>query len=179
MGHVRRFYESIEYAGRKSRVLVVKGNHDECFAGDYVLKLIDSTPGCREISGRLCEVAGLRILGLGYRETHYLTLLRPLLAKFANKVDIVIAHCEQSRVPLLASIRPKLIIRGHFGAGKFLVGGIPIILTSSLKCAHIEFRNRILTRLNEVPQTSKSFLEFLKKHLSSRWAWLEPYRHQS
>ena len=123
--HVDKFYRFLRYAGKKSKVLVVKGDHDEDFEGDYVTKKINRIKDCNEISGKYIEIKGIRFLGLGYNETHYLRRVRPLIEEFQNKIDVIITHCEQKRLPLLSSIKPKLIIRGHFGFGKFLVNDIP------------------------------------------------------
>jgi hypothetical protein len=43
--HVYKFYQFLEFAGQKSQVLVVKGDHDEDFEGDYVPGRIDKTAG--------------------------------------------------------------------------------------------------------------------------------------
>jgi len=127
--HVEPFYSFLRFAGRRATVFVVKGDHDDDFPGDYDVDRINSLRGCAEISGKAIEAHGLRLLGLGFNETHYKRVLRDLVARFAGAVDILVAHSEQPRVPILAEFRPRLIARGHFGYGRFLVKGIPSIFT--------------------------------------------------
>src|SRR5262245_3100218 len=68
-------YRFLEHAGRTAKVYVIRGNHEEpnssVAARFYDPEKIDSIPGCREISGKLVKAGGLRILGLGFRDTYF------------------------------------------------------------------------------------------------------------
>jgi len=70
--HVESFYKFLRRSGVFSKVLVVKGNHDEDFEGDYSPEKINGIPGCFEISGKTIEVGGRLFLGLGFREARRL-----------------------------------------------------------------------------------------------------------
>jgi predicted phosphodiesterase len=135
--HIEPFYRLLKFAGKRSTVLVVKGNHDSDFPRDYSVKRINGIRGCREISGKVHEVAGCTFLGLGFAETHYLNKLRELHSR-CERVDVIITHAEQRRVPLLAQFAPRVIIRGHFGSGCWLVSGIPAVFTSGVMYAVID-----------------------------------------
>jgi hypothetical protein len=136
--HVDKFYNFLMYAGKKSKVLIVKGNHDEDFEGDYVSEKINRISGCKEISGKIIDIKGFHFLGLGFNETHYLRVLKPIIEKFKGNVDVVIAHCEQNRTPLLSLLKPKIIIRGHSGIGKYLVSDTPSAFTGGVICTIIK-----------------------------------------
>ena len=194
--HVDRFYQFLEYAGKISKVLVVKGDHDEDFEGDYVVDRIHKISGCREISGRTTEVKGLRFLGLGFGESHYLRNLRPIIEEFEGKVDVVIAHCEQKRVPTIGSLRPRIMIRGHFGSGKYLVNNIPSVFTQGVKYTTVELENERIPRILQYrvvpdimailkgsrPSHKLEIMEkgscrplFSKVSEFERYRWLKPY----
>ena len=130
--HVRPFLDFLRFAGQTATVFVVKGDHDDDFPGDYDPEQIDRIHGCLEISGKLAEAHGLRFLGLGFKETHYKTTLREFVNGFRDKVDVVVTHCEQSRLPMLSQLQPRLIARGHFVFGRFLVNGIPSVFTGGI-----------------------------------------------
>lgn len=194
--HVDRFYQFLEYAGKISEVLVVKGDHDEDFEGDYVVDRIHKISGCREISGITTEVKGLRFLGLGFGESHYLKNLRPIIEEFESKVDVVITHCEQKRVPIISSLRPRIMIRGHFGSGKYLVNDIPSVFTQGVKYTTVELENERIPRILQYrvvpdivamlkgssPSHKLEILEkgscrplFSKVSEFERYRWLKPY----
>lgn len=128
--HVSKFYEFLKNAGKQASVLVVKGDHDNDFANDYRADEISCIPGCSEITGQCLTLSGMRFFGLGWDQTHYLRQMRKYLADYADQVEVVIAHSEQSAMPLLGALRPNLLIRGHFGSGKYLVNGAPSVFTA-------------------------------------------------
>jgi len=64
--HVDRFYSFLRYASKRSRVVVVKGDHDADFLGNYVPEEIDRIDGCSGISGKVQQIKDLRFLGLGF-----------------------------------------------------------------------------------------------------------------
>lgn len=128
--HIDPFYDFLRYAGRVSTVLVIKGNHDDAFPGDYDPSRIDGIPGCHEISGKAYAFGEWVFLGLGFRQAGYRRVLRPLIAGFAGRVGIVIAHVPEKNLHLVTQLRPKLLIRGHFMEGRAVVDGIPAAFTS-------------------------------------------------
>jgi Icc-related predicted phosphoesterase len=130
--HTEPFYRFLRFAGQHARVLVVKGDHDEDFRDDYSVKKINGIRNCREISGKAHTINGFTFCGLGFTETHYRMRLREVHARVGDKVDVLIAHAEQRRVPLLAGFGPRVIIRGHFGSGCWLVSGIPAVFTADV-----------------------------------------------
>jgi hypothetical protein len=127
--HIKPFLNFLRFAGKAANVFLVKGDHDDDFPGDYDSDQINSIDGCMEISGKLVEARGLRFLGLGFNETHYKRTLCEFVKEFRDKVDVVVAHSEQSRLPILGEFRPRLIARGHFGFGRFLINDIPSVFT--------------------------------------------------
>lgn len=136
--HVEKFYRFLRYAGARSEVLVVEGDHDSQFEGDYAPGRINRIGGCNEISGKALQTRGLRFLGLGFGQTRYLKTLRPQIGEYKQQVDIVVTHCEQNRMPLLSALQPKLIIRGHFGSGRYLVNGVPSVFTAEAQYTVVE-----------------------------------------
>ena len=183
--HVDKFYQFLRYAGEKSQVLVVKGDHDEDFKGDYVPEMIDDTSGCREISGKSVEIGGVRFLGLGFNETHYLRILKPTIEKYKGKVDVVITHCEQNKMPLVGSLKPRIVIRGHFGSGKYLVNDVPAVFTMGVKYTVIELKNRDVSKILQYVVGRDNKTKLLKKGSCRPWfsevseferyKWLRPY----
>lgn len=183
--HVNLFYKFLKYAGKKSQVLVVKGDHDEDFEGDYILEKINRIPGCREISGKFIEISGFRFLGLGFNETYYLRILKPIIEEFKEKVDVVITHCKQNKVPLVSLLKPKIIIRGHFGSGKYLVNDIPSVFTMGVKYTIIELKNKKIPKIlqyivdldNKIKILEKGSCKpwFSKVSEFERYRWLNPY----
>ena len=153
---VAPFFDFLRFAGKTARVFVVKGDHDDDFPDDYDRAQIDCIHGCMEISGKLVEAHGLRFLGLGFNETHYKRSLREYVNRFVDKVDVVVAHSEQSRVPILSELRPRLIVRGHFGFGRFLVSGIPSVLTGGIYYSLVDFGSSIRIVQYRQPLGTKS-----------------------
>lgn len=128
--HVARFYAFLRYAGKRSTVLVVKGDHDDDFAGDYSLKQINAIYGCLEISGRLQSVEGVSFLGLGFKHAGYRRPLRRIVLEKRGLVDVIIAHAPQENVRIVAELQPGLLIRGHFGWGSHCIDGVPTVFTA-------------------------------------------------
>jgi hypothetical protein len=83
--HVTKFYEFLRYAGSKTEaVLVVKGDHDEDFSGDYHCDRINEIPRCHEISGTILTVRHFVFLGLGFQHAGYRRPLRRVIAEFKD-----------------------------------------------------------------------------------------------
>lgn len=157
--HVDKFYKFLRYAGRKSQVLVVKGDHDTDFERDYMPKRINAIPGCTESSGEVLDINGLRFLGLGFVETHYLRILNPIIEGLKGKVDVVITHCEQKRMPLVSLLKPRIIIRGHFGSGTHLINDIPAVFTQDVFYTVIEFKDKSICKILQCAVSSGDKLE--------------------
>lgn len=113
--HVGKFYRFIKKAGQISEVLVIRGNHDLDFSGDYMPSVIDETPGCHEISGKEIEVKGLRFLGAGYSSSR--AELWSLLEAHRGSVDVLVSHVKWSMVDMLTSAGPSLVLAGHYYSG--------------------------------------------------------------
>ncbi len=157
--HVDKFYKFLRYAGEKSQVLVVEGDHDADFDGDYIPEEIDAIPGCTEISGEILNIDGLRFLGMGFDETRYLRILNPIIEEHKGQVDVVITHCEQKRTPLLSLLKPKIIIRGHSGSGKHLINDIPAVFTQDMFYTVIEFKGKSIVNVLQYAHSSSGELD--------------------
>ena len=165
--HVDKFYAFLRHAGKLSTVLVVKGDHDADFSGDYDVTKIDLIPGCQEISGKTTTVEGLTFLGLGFEQAGFRRPLRQFIRDFRGAVDVVIAHPPHENVQIVAELKPRLLIRGHFGTGRYSIGGVPSVFTAS---GHAVI-NLGLTGAPRIRSEGKRWEEFFR----NRWAWLEPY----
>jgi len=64
--HTNRFYSFLKFAGQRCSVLVVKGDHDDDYAGDHQPGRISRISGCQEICGKAVIVDGLSFLELGF-----------------------------------------------------------------------------------------------------------------
>jgi hypothetical protein len=178
--HVDRFYQFLNYAGKKSKVLVIRGDHDNDFDGDYIPEKINKIHECKEIIGKVIKIGNLRFLGLGYNETYYLRILKPIIAEYKGKVDIVIMH--GLRAPLISSLKPGLIIRGGIGPGKYLINDVPSVFTGGAKYTVIEFEMGKLPKilqynigLNDEPKLVKGSWPYSTKVSFKKYEWLKPY----
>jgi predicted phosphodiesterase len=148
--HVDGFYKFLRYAGRKARVLIVKGDHDDDVAGAYDVEKINAIEGCEEISQwKIVNIYGLNFLGLGANETHNLrTPSAPRLKDFRKKVkvDIVVMHGEN--IHLVSLLKPKIIIKGGWFCGACLVEEIPSVFTGPNSCTIIEFRDKVVSKIS-------------------------------
>jgi hypothetical protein len=169
--HVDKFYRFLKYAGKRACVLVIKGDHDDDFPGDYEPDRINRIPGCHEISGGAFETNGIVFLGVSYQETAYRRTPHALLAKFPQRGAIVLSHARQRNVRLLAELRPGLIIRGHSGFGKYLLEGIPAVFTAGAH-AVIDIPEAGTPRICQ-PASDKATT--IDGHPQD-YAWLQPYK---
>ncbi len=127
--HVDKFYQILQSASRICQaVLVVKGNHDDDFQGDYDVSRINEAGNCHEISGRVIEYQNFTFLGLGYPETHYIRKLREF--SIGPKPDFIVTHSEDKRIKDLVAMGPRIIFRGHFG-GTSMVGNALLVCPNS------------------------------------------------
>lgn len=169
--HVDKFYAFLRRAGKLSTVLLVKGDHDDDFPDDYDVTKIDAIPGCQEISGKTTTVEGLTFLGLGFEQAGFRRPLRQFIRDFRGAVDVVIAHPPHENVKIVAELKPRLLIRGHFGTGRYSIGGVPSVFTAS---GHAVI-NLGRTGAPRIRSEGKRWEEFFR----NRWAWLEPYPGQA
>jgi len=151
-------------------VLVIKGDHDSDFSGDYEPERINRLAGCREISGTTFEIRGLTFLGVSYQETAYRTSPRVILSRFPQRGGVVISHARQRNVRFLTQLAPKLIIRGHFGVGKYLIDGVPAVFTSGAY-AIVDVPRTGLPRIRQPSMREAVFVKILKE----AYPWLRPY----
>jgi len=172
--HVEMFYAFLRHAGKLSKVLVTKGDHD---TDDYDSSRINKIPGCQEISGKAYTWNRCVFLGLGFAQAGYRSPLRSLIADFKGRAEIVIAHSPQRNVRLIAEIRPKLLIRGHFGSGQYMVDGIPTVFTSDLNHVVIEIGRAGLPRIRGFRSLSRELKgdSWSDKHLRRKYPWLGRY----
>ena len=185
--HVNGFYRFLAYAGKRSQVLVVKGNHDDV-EEYYAAGRIERINGCREISGKVVKIRGLRYLGVGFEQTNSSKTLKSIIEEWKHKVDVVITHCQQSRMPLVASLEPRLIIRGHFGTGRYLVNGVPSVFTEGVHFTVIELGTEIeLPRMRQYVISADRRLVELRDSSRrclvgsefERYRWLRRYPQKS
>jgi Icc-related predicted phosphoesterase len=176
--HVKKFYKFLKHAGKKSPVLVVKGNHDDDFDDAYNVEKIEKIKGCHELSGKSLTIRGIRFLGLGYTQSYYLRKLRPLIEEYKKKVDVTIVHCDWSRTPLLSSLEAKLMIRGHSGVGSYLVNNVPSAFIGGSVHALVELKKEKSPIIDLYRTKFDGSIEILKKQrgeLFKRYEWLKPY----
>jgi len=175
--HVDRFYNFLRHAGARSKVLVVKGNHDSDFAEDYSPEKINNIRGCREISGKRCTVNGVSFLGVGFDDSHSSRSLTELLRKFGKRVEVIISHCEQRHLPVLSELSPKLIIRGHWGLGRYLVNGVLTVMTSNAEYTTITYRSNSIPRIKQFWRSGKPVERNRESCPSGNrlYSWLRPY----
>jgi hypothetical protein len=179
--HTARFYRFLRYAGKRASVLVAKGDHDDDFPGDYDPLRINHIPGCYEISGQTFEVKGTFFLGVSYQQTAYRCVSDSLLTQFPQRGGVVICHARQGNVRLVADLRPKLIIRGHYGSGKFLLDGIPAVFTNGapavITFSKSEFPHIRTLSVNQGRRIAPS--QEIKISIEDLWSkdypWLKPY----
>lgn len=188
--HVNRFYHFLAYAGRKSKVLLVRGNHDDEFEGDYSLQKINEIPGCIEISSKIIELDGYSFLGLGYNDTHNSKKLKRMGKELTGKVDIVLMHGENIR--LVSLLKPKIIIKGGWQLGTCLVNDVPSVFTGPESCAIIEFKNKTISKISGylfnwtnwkvrypnfgVCLKPREIRKVSPPHVPWKFEWIKPYR---
>ncbi len=115
--HVTEFLELLDYLEKlKIPSATIEGNHDEYSDYEAVEEHIDELKYAEEISERVAEFSGLKVLGLPYSSTHYLREARQLSDEFDGSYDVVLAHAESSRRIWLFNLDASIIITGHFAS---------------------------------------------------------------
>jgi DNA repair exonuclease SbcCD nuclease subunit len=113
--HVSEFTELLNYLEEsETPSFTIQGNHDEYSNYDEVIEHIEGLEYAKEISERVVEFEGLKILGLPYSYTHQLRKAREISDEFPEQYDIVLAHAERSRRIWLFDLEAPIIITGHF-----------------------------------------------------------------
>jgi hypothetical protein len=164
--HTNRFYSFLKFAGQTAIVLVVKGDHDDDFFGDYQSRRINRIEGCHEISGRTVIVGGTTFLGLGYDQAALRRPLREFVRRYQGEVDVVIAHPPHRNVPIIAELRPQLLVRGHSGGGRYLINDVPTVFTC-FGHALIDLSSSHLPTIHASSSSETYYLE--------RYDWLSRY----
>ncbi len=127
--HVRGFYDFLSEASKLAPVLSVRGDHDSERLG-YHVDRIESTSNVHEITGSAVEAGGLRVAGLGFPFNKPITRLKEMAADTGTGMDILACHWEHKHLPRIEEIlQPRLIIKGHFGGGLYLLNGTPVVFT--------------------------------------------------
>ncbi len=167
--HVNGFYHFLAYASRKSKVILVRGNHDDDFEGDYLPQKINKVPGCVEISGKIIELDGYSFLGLGYNDSRNRRKLEQMIKELTGKLDVVLMHGEN--IHLVSLLKPKVIIKGGWGLGYTLINDVPSVFTGPQGCAIVEFKNEAISKIsgyifnstnNRITITHRAWLERLE-----------------
>ena len=159
---VEGLYKFLKDVGQNSRVLVIKGNHDE--GESYDPERISNVAGCEEISGKAIEINGIRFLGISEKESYYLRLLNPIMDKFKEKIDVIILHGYNIR--LISSMHPKLIIHGGSLSGKYLINNVKTVYTSATHHAIVTMENNSVKNILAGPNSNY----LLKRD------WIKPYQ---
>lgn len=168
-----KFYHFLRHAGNKSKIVVIKGNHDGEFEGDFVPEKISQIPGCKEISGKTIKIGRLLFLGLGFNETYYLRKLKPIIAEFTEKVDVVIMH--GIRIQLISSLKPRLIIRGGYAFGKYYIHNIPSVFNNVGLYSIIDLEGKRVPKIRQFLLGSGEKIETELPVLQKRYDWIKPY----
>jgi len=82
-------------------------------------------------------IKGFSFLGIGYAEK-----LLPIVKRFAQtRIDVIITHCQRTRLNVLTRLKPKLMIHGHAASGSsvYSVNHIPVVSSGVLRWAEISF----------------------------------------
>ncbi|MFZ3170067.1 MAG: metallophosphoesterase [Candidatus Methanoperedens sp.] len=98
----------------KITTFFIQGNHDEVPDYESLLREIKSLYYIKEISNKIIEFDGIKILGLPYSFTNNLNNVRKINEIYPEQVDIILAHSAYGRRIWLFKLKPKLIITGHY-----------------------------------------------------------------
>ncbi|MEM2276854.1 MAG: metallophosphoesterase [Thermoproteota archaeon] len=174
--HVDRFYQFLEGVGKMAKVLVLMGEHDNDFDGDYLPDRINKISGCMEISGRTAVIQGLCFLGLSYKELQSLGTLKRIISMYRGKVDIVVMHGE--RIRLVSLLKPTLIIRGGYAPGKYLINNVPSVWNSCGTYTTIDINpeNKRILEISQYSIDGRTSLSWtLPKKQFKIYRWLKPW----
>ena len=176
-----RLLEFLKYAGQITNVVLVRGNHEEAGLSAhkyYNEKRINNISGCREISGRSVSLFGTVFLGINYLLTEKNRSLFPIIDRYDShrKIDVIVTHCDISKLPHIAKLKPTIIIRGHAsaygGPPRYLVNSIPVISTGAAEYSIIDLSGQSIRVRQRRRDSSTAIQQWFSKH--SRW-WLSPW----
>ena len=92
----------------------IKGNWDD---NTYYAELVEMTkrlPHVEEISDRVVEFSGVKILGVPFFRTSRLKTAKRITELFPEPVDIVLAHAQLTRRIWLFGLKTRFVITGHY-----------------------------------------------------------------
>ena len=92
----------------------ISGNHDEHIYYDQVVKFSKKLKYIHEISNKVQEINGLKILGIPYETTYSKSKIKNLLETFQDRYDIVVAHSQLKRRIRLFELDAGVILTGHY-----------------------------------------------------------------
>ena len=178
--HVGGFYRFLGRAGRQCPVLVVQGNHDE--NEDYSLERINSIRGCQEISGRRVEIKGTTFLGVSHFIGNRRGRFKELEAANPGGAEVVVAHPPLATTPFHAKLASRLLIKGHYWPGTWMVEGKPTVFTSEVHHSVIELAPDGHPRIGQWLRRKGGFGRF-EGDRRAKWflglhehkPWLRPY----
>ena len=165
--HVDRFYRFLKRVGSAAQVLVVKGDHDDDFPAITSPNESMPFPAAPRFPERLTPLAGGRSWASASIKAGLRRPLRAMIAQFRGQAGIVVAHAPQKNVRLLAELQPRLIIRGHFGAGRFVVDDVPAVFTTRTH-AIIDVSEENITAIRCADSRSE-------RGMMRDYPWLQPY----
>lgn len=97
----------------------ISGNHDEPVYYEQVISGIKDMEYTNEISNRVVEILGLKILGVPYETTYSKSKIKNLLKKYPDRYDIIVAHSQLKRRIRLFELDATLIVTGHYDRKHF------------------------------------------------------------
>lgn len=107
-------YELVDFLDEnRIRTFFIRGNWDRA-PYDRLLDATRRLPHIEEISDRVAEFGGVRILGIPFSSTEYLRNCKRIGERFPEPVDIVLAHAELVRRIWLFELKTKFVITGHY-----------------------------------------------------------------
>lgn len=92
----------------------ISGNHDEIGYYKELETNIENLEYTNEISNKVININGLKILGVPYETTYSKSKIKKLLTTFDNQYDIVLAHSQLKRRISLFKLKAKYIFTGHY-----------------------------------------------------------------
>jgi Icc-related predicted phosphoesterase len=178
--HVEGFYRFLRRAGRWAPVLVIQGNHDE--NAHYSTERINAIRGCQEISGKRVEVKGTSFLGVSHFIGNRRGRFKELEAAHPGGADVVIAHPPLATTPFHAKLANRLLIKGHYWPGTWMVEGKPTVFTSEVHHSVIELTPNGYPRISQWLRLKGGFGRF-EEDRRARWftqlhthkPWIRPY----
>jgi hypothetical protein len=186
--HVAAFYRFLRHAGKRAKVLVTDGNHDQL--PFYSAGKVNDIPGCREISGKQTKAGGLTFVGLGWEHGRIKTNIRALADRLkVHGADVLMCHAPQQVVPIIADrFMPRLMVRGHYGYGCYYASDVPTLFSQGARYSTIELGSQGEPEMRQFASSGAEITEgnclprnwpgWPKDHpvQPNNWAWLRPYR---